>query len=323
MGTRIDRHIPSRIRRTVLLAAALLIALAGVAPEAAVSAARKKRPPPPTPVPTPVPAPVPDSHATPPEAPPLEHLIGPEDLLEISVFEVPQLSRTVRVSEAGSISLPLLGELSVSGLTVAQLETRLREALSKGYVEDPQVSVFVKEYSSRKVSVIGAVGAPGVYELLGPRTLLEVLSQAGGLTERSGTKLYILRTVKGDGQQRIIVNVSDLMERGEQAHNVSVEPGDIISVPIDRPAYVYVDGAVRSPGRVEQLASRPLSLLQAIARAGGPTDRADIKNIQILRKTDTGEQTVLEVNLKRVRKGKDSDPPLRDGDIIVVRETFF
>lgn len=252
-----------------------------------------------------------------------EHRLGPEDLLEISVFEVPQLNRTVRVSEGGTVSLPLLGEMAVRGLTVTQLETSLREALSRGYVEDPQVSVFIKEYRSRKVSVIGAVGAPGVYEILGPRTLLEVLSQAGGLTERSVGKLYILRNLKDAGDQRIAVNVADLMESRDQSLNVAIEPGDIISVPIDRPAYVYVDGAVRTPGRIEQLSSRPLSLLQAIARAGGPTDRADLRNVQILRKGGDGEQVLLEVNLKKVRKGEDPDPPLRDGDIVVVRETFF
>jgi polysaccharide export outer membrane protein len=252
-----------------------------------------------------------------------EHRLGPEDLLEISVFEVPQLNRTVRVTEGGTISLPLLGEMAVRGLTVSQLETNLREALARGYVEDPQVSVFVKEYRSRKVSVIGAVGAPGVYEILGPRTLLEVLSQAGGLTERSGGKIYILRDMKNNGEQRIAVNVADLMENRDQSLNVPIEPGDIISIPIDRPAYVYVDGAVRTPGRIEQLASRPLSLLQAIARAGGPTDRADLRNVQVLRRGEDGEQTLIEVNLKKVRKGEEPDPTLRDGDIVVVRETFF
>jgi polysaccharide export outer membrane protein len=252
-----------------------------------------------------------------------EHRLGPEDLLEISVFEVPQLNRTVRVTEGGTISLPLLGEMAVRGLTVSQLETNLREALARGYVEDPQVSVFVKEYRSRKVSVIGAVGAPGVYEILGPRTLLEVLSQAGGLTERSGGKIYILRNTKEGGEQRIAVNVADLMENRDQSLNVPIEPGDIISIPIDRPAYVYVDGAVRTPGRIEQLASRPLSLLQAIARAGGPTDRADLRNVQVLRRGEDGEQTLIEVNLKKVRKGEEPDPTLRDGDIVVVRETFF
>jgi polysaccharide export outer membrane protein len=249
--------------------------------------------------------------------------IGPEDLLEIRVFEVPDLNRTVRVSGSGTISLPLLGELDVHGLTPMQLEQHLRDMLAQGLVEDPQASVFVKEYGSRKVSVIGAIGASGVYELLGPRTLLEILSQAGGLTEHSGAELFVLRNRNGGDQQRIAVNVADLIASRNPALNILIEPGDIISVPLERPIYVYVEGAVRAPGRIDHPASRSLSLLQAIARAGGPTDRADLKEIHILRVTGDEQPEILVVNLKRIRKGKDPDVRLQEDDIIVVRETFF
>ena len=251
--------------------------------------------------------------------------LGPEDLLEVSVFQVPDLSRTVRVSEAGKISLPLVGEVEVRGLTPVQLEARLQEALSKGSVEDPEVSVFVKEYGSRRVSVIGAVGLPGLYEILGPRTLLQVLSQAGGLTEQSGTELCVLRHLDGSGPKRIAINVSELMSGQDPSLNLQIEPGDVISVLIDPPAYVYVDGAVNSPGRIEQRSSRPLSLLQAIARAGGPTQFANLKEVQILRGgVAEGKQAPpMIVNLKRVRKGEARDPLLKDGDVIIVRESFF
>src|SRR5437899_147388 len=124
-----------------------------------------------------------------PEEPP----VGAEDLLEISVFEIPDLTRTVRVSEHGTISLPLLGEIPVGGLTPMELEDALREALSKKYLENPQVSVFVQEHGSKKVSVLGAVGKPGVYEMLGARTLLQILSEAGGLTKEVGAELYVIR----------------------------------------------------------------------------------------------------------------------------------
>src|SRR6266566_8859779 len=107
-----------------------------------------------------------------------DHPVGAEDLLEISVFEIPELNRTVRVSERGTISLPLLGEMEVRGLTGMQVEEVLRDALTQKYLQDPQVSVFIREYGSKKVSVIGAVGKPGVYEMLGPRTLLQILSEA-------------------------------------------------------------------------------------------------------------------------------------------------
>jgi polysaccharide export outer membrane protein len=255
---------------------------------------------------------------------PEDHPVGPEDLLEISVFEIPDLSRTVRVSAKGTISLPLLGEMRVDGLTSMQLETKLRDELTKRYLQDPQVSVFVREYGSKKVSVIGAVGKPGVYEMLGSRTLLEILSQAGGLTPQAGAELYVIRPGKdGTGGEKLTVSVNDLMISRNPALNLAIQPGDIISAPNDRPSYVYVDGAVKTPGRIEQLASRPISLLQAVAKAGGTTDRANLKGVQILRQQAGGTQTVMQTNLKRIRQGKDPDPILQDGDVVVVQETFF
>lgn len=253
----------------------------------------------------------------------LERPLGTEDLLEISVFEIPELSRTVRVSENGMISLPLLGEVKAEGLTPRRLEIDLRERLGRTYLQNPQVSVFIRENGSKKVSVLGAVGKPGAYEMLGPRTLLQVLSQAGGLTPGVGAELYVLRSRPGGSNDRIAVNVNDLLMKDDAALNLTIEPGDIISVPPDRPVYIYVDGAVKTPGRIEQLASRPITLLQAIAKAGGATERANLKAIQILRQSPDGTQTSLQVNLKHVRRGKEPDPILGEGDVVVVPEAFF
>jgi polysaccharide export outer membrane protein len=257
-----------------------------------------------------------------PEA--LDHAVGPEDLLEISVFEIPELNRTVRVSERGTISMPLLGEMAVAGLTATRLEERLREELTKRYLKDPQVSVFVREHGSRKVSVLGAVGKPGVYEMLGPRTLLQVLSQAGGLTKEAGAELYVIRSISGDGADRITVGIPDLLMNRDPALNLAVQPGDVVSVPIDQPIYVYVDGAVKTPGRIDQMGSRPLTLLQAVAKVGGATERANLKRVQILRRGPTGgQQVALTVNLNKIRGGQQADPVLTDGDVVVVPETFF
>src|SRR2546427_5116873 len=252
-----------------------------------------------------------------------DHPVGAEDLLEISVFEVPELNRTVRVSERGTISLPLLGEMEVRGLTAMQVEDKLRDALTQKYLQDPQVSVFIREYGSKKVSVIGAVGKPGVYEMLGPRTLLQVLSEAGGLEKEAGSHLYVIRAAAGGATDAIPVKISDLLMNRDPELNLAINPGDVISVPIDRPVYVYVDGAVKTPGRLEEIASRPITLLQAIAKAGGLTERANLKSIQILRRGSDGTQTDLRVSLKKIRQGKDPDPMLEEGDVVVVQETFF
>ena len=252
-----------------------------------------------------------------------DHPVGAEDLLEISVFEIPELNRTVRVSERGTISLPLLGEMEVRGLTAMQVEDRLRDALTQKYLQDPQVSVFIREYGSKKVSVIGAVGKPGVYEMLGPRTLLQILSEAGGLEKEAGSHLYVIRAAPEGTTETIPVGVGDLLMNRNPELNLAVQPGDVVSVPIDRPVYIYVDGAVKTPGRLEELASRPITLLQAIAKAGGTTERASLKGIKILRRGADGTQTDIPVNLKRIRQGRQSDPLLEEGDVVVVPETFF
>lgn len=299
----------SRYRFDVLIAAILGLLQAGVV--LALDAAPTQTPPGPGPAATVGTAAAPAAGDS--------HPLGPEDLLDISVFQIPDLTRTVRVTEKGTISLPLLGEVMVKGLTPAQLEERLRDELGKRYLEDPQVTVFVKEHGSRKVSVLGSVGKPGVYEMLGPRTLLQVLSQAGGLTPDAGAELYVIR----DPDRKIAVNVQDLMTHGDSAINVAIQPGDVISVPNDRPVYIYVDGAVKTPGRIEQLASRPITLLQAIAKAGGATDRANLKKVQILRQDTTGTQAVIAVDAHRISRGKGQDPVLHEGDVVVVPETFF
>jgi len=248
--------------------------------------------------------------------------VGAEDLLEITVFEIPELSRTVRVTEKGTISLPLLGEVPAGGLTPGMLEGRIREKLAEKYLHDPQVSVFVREYGSKRVSVLGAVGKPGSYEMLGARSLLQVLAQAGGLTEQVGSVLYVIPG-SAEAGDRHIVDVADLMANRDPSLNVDIRPGDIVSVPMERQLYIYVDGAVKTPGRIEQPSSRPLTLLQAIAKAGGPTERANLKRVQVLRQGAGGVQQAIAASVHRIKKGEDPDPILHDGDVVAVAETFF
>jgi len=119
----------------------------------------------------------------------LEYKIGPKDLLDISVFGLNDLNRTVRVSEDGTITLPLLGEVKVEGLTKTGLEKKLSELLEEKYLHNPQVTVFIREYQSTRVSVLGAVNNPGLYDLLGRETLMQIISQAGGLTRMPAMRL--------------------------------------------------------------------------------------------------------------------------------------
>jgi polysaccharide export outer membrane protein len=252
-----------------------------------------------------------------------EALIGPEDLLEISVFELPELKTTTRVLGDGTVSLPLLGVVQAAGLTKTALESRIRDLLEDRFVHEPQVTIAVTEHRSRQVSVLGAVSKPGPYQMIGPRTILQMISEAGGLTKEAGTDIFILRKTEAGHTERLGLNLEDLVTKGNPELNLTLTPGDVINVPVDTPIYVFVDGAVKSSGQIEGRFSRPITLLQAVARAGGLTERANMRGVHILRKTTGGGQRQIPVNLRMIRKGKADDIVLEDGDVIVVPETFF
>ena len=251
-----------------------------------------------------------------------DYIIGPEDLIEVNVFELPELKSRSRVMGDGTISLPLLGVVKVGGLTPPAVEGRLRDLLEARFLLNPQVSVEVTEHRSSQVSLIGAVSKPGIYQMIGPRTLMQMISEAGGLTKEYGPDIVILR--KGaNGTERYQVDLDELVTRGNPDVNLTVVPGDIINVPIDRPIYVYVDGAVKNPGQIEGKLSRPVTLLQAVARAGGLTERANLRGVHVLRKQADGSQKRIPIDLKDIRKGKADDLVLEEGDVVVIPETFF
>ena len=250
--------------------------------------------------------------------------LGAEDVLQIHVFEFPELDLKVRVSEQGTVTLPLLGEIQAEGLTVPQLRRRIEALLEERYLRNPQVSILIDQHGSRRVAILGEVAKPGMYQLLGSRTLLQVLSQAGGLTDDAGEELILLRGEAGEEPTKFTIRVDDLMRSAHPSHNVAVLPGDTITVPRHEWIHIYVDGAVRTPGRLEQKASVPISLLQALSRAGGPTDRANLRSVKVLRHGEDGLlKEALSVNLRKVRKGKEKNPMLRDGDVVVVPEALF
>jgi polysaccharide export outer membrane protein len=248
----------------------------------------------------------------------LDVQIGFEDLLDISVFELPQFSVSSRVSGDGTITMPLIGSIEVRGLTKKQVEDKIALALAK-YVNDAKVSVTIKEYKSRQVSVLGAVKNPGAYYIVSPRTLLQLISEAGGLTADAGSRCYIFR----QGSSKVEIDLLDLINNGNQTLNVPILPGDVVNIPADTKVIVYVLGAVRTPGAIEMTTSMPITLLAAIARAGGPTEQASQSNIQIKRKDPSGSEKVIKANLKDIIKGKTPDIKLNPGDVVNVPESFF
>lgn len=251
-----------------------------------------------------------------------DYKIGSEDLLEIKVFDIPEFDHTVRVSENGAISLPLIGTVLTRDLTKSQLENKIAKLLSQ-YVHDPQVNIFIKEAQSKKISVSGAVKKPGIYEMLSRKRLLDMISEAGGFTDEVGKELYVYRNDDEGTRLRIPIEVERLLYYGEPELNIEIKPGDVIFVPLEVYYKVFVNGAVKAPGSFDIKRSEPITALQAITMAGGTTDRAAEKRTQILRRLPEGKSKIININLKKIKKGEATDVPLKNGDIVYVPEAFF
>jgi polysaccharide export outer membrane protein len=246
-----------------------------------------------------------------------DYQIGPNDLLEITVFELPELNQTVRVSEDGSITLALLGRVEVSKLTAQELEKKLASLLDLQYTKGAHVTVFIREY--QKVSVLGAVGRPGMYELVGPTTLLQIIAQAGGLMPLAMKEIYIYRLGNDGKEARIVIDLDNLMADGQSGLNIGLQPKDVVTVPLDTMVNVYVYGEVRTPGVVSFLGSKRITLLQAVAQAGGTTEWAKRTKVIIKRKDKTtGKEIVIPINLKDLLKNRQADFYLEEGDVVIV-----
>ena len=252
-----------------------------------------------------------------------DYRVGAKDLLEISVFGLRELNKTVRVSEDGKISLPLLGEVEVEGLTKAELEKKISHLLEEKYLQNPQVTIFIREYQSKRVSVLGAVEEPGPYELLGRQTLLQIISEAGGLTEKAGDKIIVIRPLQ-DGTSTVFkISIDDLFLEGDASLNIPLQANDIVNIPVDKEVFIYVFGQVKRPGALKVKKSNILTLLQAIAQAGGFSERASKRKVLIKRIDKDGKEQRIIVNVKDIIKGKKKDIQLLENDVVYVPETIF
>ncbi len=253
-----------------------------------------------------------------------EYRIGPKDLLEVTAMGVAEIQKhVVRVSEDGRIMLPLVGEVEVNDLTRAEVEKKLVGLLGEKYLVNPQVTIFILEYKSKRVSVIGAVEKTGLYELLGRQTLMSIISQAGGLTRDAGNEIIVIRPLPDGSSTAIHISVDDLFVKGDVKLNIPLEPGDIINIPVDKPVTIYVFGQVKNPGALQVRRSNLPTLTQAIAQAGGFSDRAARGGVRIRRKNAAGQETEMKVNAKDILKGKAKDVPLMENDTVYVPESIF
>ena len=239
--------------------------------------------------------------------------LGSGDLVEVNVYDVPELTTKTRVSDTGDLYLPLVNYVHVDGLTIADaakvIERRLQEG---GFVNDPHVQLFVSEYTSDGANLLGEVVHPGVYPVLGDQTLFSLLSAAGGLSDRAGQAITI--THRGQPDKPVEVKISrNLQDHAES--NIPVAPGDTIIV--RRADIVYIVGDVARPSGFLMDNGGKLSVLQAIALAGGTNPTAKLNGARIIRKSPTGV-TEVPVQLKKLLEAKAGDVPLQGDDILFV-----
>jgi polysaccharide export outer membrane protein len=247
--------------------------------------------------------------------------IGARDVLDIKVFQDPSFNGRVTVTDDGRITLPTLGKVDASGLTPPQLEQRIRGLLEAHYLAKADVNVAVLEAGSKPISVIGAVMRPGRIPATGNMTLIQAITNAGGLANGYGKDLVVLRTGSNGLTEQINIDIDDLLVRGNADLNLPLRPNDVINVAAEQPIIVYVIGEVMHPGKVQFRRSQTPMLVQAIADSGGTTDRAGRR--VLLKRMVNGKETNQMVDLKSILSGKKADIQLLDNDTIVVRESFF
>lgn len=252
-----------------------------------------------------------------------DYRIGPKDLLEIRVFEIPELNLERRVSDSGMLDLPLLGQFSVTGLTAEEVRDRLQALLTAKYVNRANVSVVIKEFANKPVSILGAVGHPGSLNVSGRWDLLQAITAAGGLVPGAGKKIYVLRQSDNGLSDRLEIDTDELFQKSSTIWNIPIYPSDIVNIPANRSVKIFVIGEVKSPGAVEFSSDDRISVLSVVAKAGGMTDRAAKGSIRIKRRQPDGKDKEFVVNYRRILSGKDPDMDLKPDDVVVVKESFF
>jgi polysaccharide biosynthesis/export protein len=249
------------------------------------------------------------------------YIVGPQDVLAITLYDQQDLSGKYTVEADGTFTFPLIGRVRAGGLTLRDVEQALRTELANGFFKSPQISVSVEQYRSQRVFVVGEVRAPGSYPLVGDMTLIEALARAGSTTEHAAGEALIVRSTDGShtagpvlpeqkesGADVLRVDVKAL-QSGRLSENAALRDGDTIFVP--RAELVYVFGQVRSPGAYAL--HRGATVLQALSLAGGVTDRGATGRVRIARVVE-GKKTELKVALEDV---------VLPGDTIIVPERFF
>jgi polysaccharide export outer membrane protein len=248
---------------------------------------------------------------------PSDYLLGAGDLLQVTVFESKSLNTTVRVSSRGHITLPLLGQVEVKGLTAREVEIKIEKYYRVKYIKDPHVSVFVEEHMSKRVTLVGQFKQPGTFEYPSRQTLLDVMALAGGLTDKAGNMVQVRRRAARPGEPNVLViDLDQLIKKGRTDLNVDINGGDIIFAP--EAGHFFVDGAVRRAGSYP--IREKLEIREALLIAGGIRPWGLKDSIVLIRNVEGKGRTGIEIDLNNP---DNHEIEINDGDIIVVKTSSW
>jgi polysaccharide export outer membrane protein len=253
----------------------------------------------------------PQRAALPPAANIAPYKLGPGDVLQITVFDNPDLSTTAPVGEGGKISFPLLGEVPVNGLTRAQAEHHIAQLLERGkFVRKPYVTIAVTQYGSQSVSVLGDVNKPGAYTIKRPTDVTRVLAMAGGIDAKGSNVVTVVKRGPDGATYRQTIDLARLIEDGNLDQDTFVGNGDIVYVPPAPMFYIY--GEVGRPGAYAL--ADGMTVQQALSVGGGLTPRGTVNGIELDRKGPHGRMHHYSAKL---------DTPLLPDDVLRIPQSWF
>jgi len=250
-----------------------------------------------------------------------DYILGPGDLIEVSVIGVPEFAKSVQVNQDGTVVLPYLDPVRVEGLTTVELQNKLAALLEVNLLKNPQVSVSIKEHRSQPVHLLGEVNQPGTYQLTHFMRLVDVFSLAGGFKETAADTCVIHRLDADGRNYRLEVNLAKLLEEGEADQNIPLQAGDIIQVPKRVDRFYYVLGDVGQPGKYPFPEDRELLFSEAITNAGGFLKTAALSQARMIRAQPDGTRQITRLNLDKILKGETRDPLVKENDLFYIPDS--
>jgi polysaccharide biosynthesis/export protein len=248
---------------------------------------------------------------------PSDYLLGAGDLLQVTIFESEELNTKARVSSRGHITLPLLGQVEVKGLSAREAEVLIETLYKERYIKNPHVSVFVQEHFSQRITLIGQFKNPGTYDYLSKMRLIDVLALGGGLNDQAGRTAQVRRMRSSDElPPTFLIDLDKMIREGQSELNIEINGGDVVFVP--EAGMFFVDGAVRNPGAYH--IRRRTNLSEALSVAGGLAPYASTDKVILIRHLGQGERQVLELALE----DRDVQETLiSDRDVILIKTSTF